>query len=77
MDSYLNFIKDTIEWNGTKIVFEIAQKSEKIEARFTHVGLAPNVECYDACSNAWGSYINGSPRSLIATGEGRPNQKES
>ena len=28
------------------------------------------------CSNAWGSYLNGSLRSLITTGKGRPNQKE-
>src|SRR6266446_548002 len=57
LESYLNFIKDTTEWNETNIVFEIARKGDKTEVRFTHVGLAPNVECYDACSNAWGSYI--------------------
>jgi hypothetical protein len=77
LDSYLNFIKDTTEWNGTKIVFEVARKGDKTEVRFTHVGLAPNVECYDACSNAWGSYINGSLRSLITTGKGQRNQAES
>jgi hypothetical protein len=33
-------------------------------------------ECYDPCSNAWGTYINGSLRSLIATGKGQPNWKE-
>jgi len=31
---------------------------------------------YGACSNAWGSYINGSLRSLITTGKGQPNEKE-
>jgi hypothetical protein len=77
LDSYLNFIKDKTEWNGTKIVFEVARKGGKTEVRFTHVGLAPDVECYDACSNAWGSYINGSLRSLITTGKGQPNQTES
>jgi hypothetical protein len=76
LDSYLNFIKDKTEWNGSKITFEIAKKGHKTEVRFTHVGLVPDHECYGACSNAWGGYINGSLRSLITTGKGQPNQKE-
>jgi hypothetical protein len=76
LDSYLNFIEDKKEWNGSKITFEIAKKGDKTEVRFTHVGLVPEHECYGACSNAWGSYINGSLRGLIAKGKGQPNPKE-
>jgi hypothetical protein len=65
LDSILNFVGDKSEWKGTKITFEIAKKGEKTEVRFTHVGLIPDHECYGACSNAWGSYINGSLRNLI------------
>lgn len=65
LDSSLNFVADKSEWKGTKITFEIARKGDKTEVRFTHVGLAPDHECYGACSNAWSSYINGSLRSLI------------
>ena len=68
-----NFIKDKTEWNGTDVVFEIAGKGDQTEVRFTHVGLVPEYECYDVCSNAWGNYITGSLRNLIATGEGQPN----
>ena len=75
LDSQLNFVNDKSEWNGTKITFEIAKKGDKTEVRFTHAGLVPDYECYGACSNAWGSYINGSLRSLITTGKGEPNQK--
>ena len=35
---------------------------------FTHVGLAPQVECYDTCSDAWTSLIQGSLKQLIETG---------
>jgi len=73
LDASLNFVKDKTEWNGTKIVFDIARKGDKTEVRFTHVGLASNFECYDACSDAWGSYITGSLRNLIETGAGDPN----
>ena len=76
LDSYLSFIEDKTEWNGTKVTFEIAKKGDKTEVRFTHIGLVPDHECYGACSNAWGSYINGNLRSLITTGKGQPNAKE-
>ncbi len=73
LDGYLNFVKDKTEWTGTEITFEISTKGSQTEVRFTHLGLVPESECFNACSSAWGSYINGSLRSLIATGKGRPN----
>jgi hypothetical protein len=76
LDSQLNFVNDKSEWNGTKITFEIAKRGSKTEVRFTHVGLVPEHECFNACSNAWSSYINGSLRSLITTSNGQPNRKE-
>jgi hypothetical protein len=76
VDGFLNFVEDKSEWKGTKITFEIARKGGKTEVRFTHVGLVPDHECFSLCSNAWGTYINGSLRSLITTGKGRPNAKE-
>ena len=76
LDSYLSFIADKTEWNGTRVTFEIARKGDETEVRFTHIGLAPADECFNACSNAWGFYITGSLRNLIATGKGEPNPKE-
>ncbi len=76
MDGYLSFVKDKTELNDSKITLEVYKKGDKTEVRFTHVGLIPEYECFDACSNAWGSYINGSLRSLITKGKGDPNKKE-
>lgn len=76
VDNSFDFTKDKSEWKGTDIIFEISKKGDKTEVRFTHRGLVPEYECFDVCSNAWGSYINGSLRSLIATGRGKPNPKE-
>ncbi len=76
LDSYLNFIEDKTEWNGSKITFEIAKKGRHTQVRFTHVGLVPEVECYDACTNAWGGYVNTSLRNLITKGKGQSNKKE-
>jgi hypothetical protein len=75
-DSQINFVRDTSEWDGTDIVFEIARKRDKTEIRFTHVGLVPTIECYDGCSGAWGFYVNESLCSFIANGKGEPNLDE-
>jgi hypothetical protein len=76
LDNHFNFTQDKTEWTGTQVMFEISKKDNKTEIRFTHLGLVPEYECFDVCSNAWGSYVNGSLRSLIATGKGKPNKKE-
>ncbi len=73
LDSHLAFLADKTEWNGTRVVFEIARKGGRTEIRFTHAGLAPGHECFELCSSAWGSYVGGSLRSLIETGKGAPN----
>ncbi len=70
-ESKLNFISDKSEWNGTKIVFEITEVNNKTQLRFTHRGLVSDIECYDACSNAWGMLIQQSLFSLITTGKGK------
>jgi hypothetical protein len=75
-DSKLTFIKDTSEWTGTSIVFDIDKQGDKTQLTFTHKGLVPEVECFGACSNAWGDYITKSLHSLITTGKGQPTQKE-
>src|SRR5262249_9776607 len=75
LENHLDFVEDTREWTGTEIVFDIARKGDKTEVVFTHIGLVPDYECYDVCSNAWGGYVNGSLRSLIATGAGAPIPK--
>jgi uncharacterized protein YndB with AHSA1/START domain len=76
LDNFFNFVKDKTEWKGTDVVFEIARKDGQTEVRFTHIGLVPAYECYDVCSDAWGSYITGSLRNLITTGKGQPNPME-
>ena len=70
-DSVINYVADKREWTGTKIVFEIAEAGGKTQLRFTHLGLKPDIECYDSCSNSWRQLIQQSLRSLISTGKGR------
>ena len=75
-DSNLNFVENRNEWTGTKIIFEISEKNNKTEVRFTHLGLVPQYECFDSCSNAWTDIIRNGLRSLITTGKGHATLEE-
>jgi hypothetical protein len=72
LSNSFSFIKDQSEWVGTDIVFDIAGEGDKTRLIFTHEGLVPDYECYEVCSDAWGSFISGSLRNLITTGKGQP-----
>jgi hypothetical protein len=74
VDSFLSFVEDKAEWNGTEIIFEVSTKDGQTEVRFTHQGLVPQFECFEACSGAWSFYMKESLRTFIETGEGAPNQ---
>jgi hypothetical protein len=73
MDNYFKFTNDKSEWKGTNIRFDISEKDNKTEIRFTHAGLVPEYECFEVCSNAWTQYVQQSLFSLITTGKGQPN----
>ena len=75
-DSSLNFVENKSEWTGTKIIFEISEKNDKTQIRFTHEGLVPTYECYGSCSNAWTDIIRNGLRGLIVNGKGEANLEE-
>jgi hypothetical protein len=75
-DCYLHWFADKKEWKGTQIVFEISAEGDSTSIQFTHVGLEPQVECYDNCVKGWDQYFKGSLAKLINEGKGLPQRKE-
>jgi hypothetical protein len=72
VDAHLTHAKAPSEWKGTDVRFDIARKGTKTELRFTHVGLVPELDCFEACSRGWGFYIGESLRGLVTSGKGKP-----
>ena len=70
LENHLSFVEDQSGWTGTSISFEIHGGADGTEVRFAHLGLLPEHECYEVCSDAWGSLMHHSLPSLINTGVG-------
>lgn len=75
-DCYLEWLTDKTEWTNTKMSFEISTKDNSTQINFTHIGLVPEVECYDMCVKGWDQYVKGSLLKLITEGEGQPQEKK-
>lgn len=76
VDNEFNFTKDKTEWINTKLIFNLSEEDGDTKIEFIHEGLVPEYECYKVCNDAWTSYIQGSLKNYIETGEGKPNGKE-
>jgi len=74
-DSHLSWIKDKQEWTNTKISFEIISKGTYTQLIFTHIGLVPEIECYNDCRKGWDQYIKNSLFKLLTSGKGQPDKK--
>ena len=73
-DCYLSFVNDRHEWTGTELLWELSDEKGKTKIDFTHVGLQPQVECYNDCEKGWNFYIKESLLKLLNENAGQPNK---
>ena len=71
-DCNLPWFKDKKEWSNTKVSFEISFENSTTKMDFTHIGLVPGVECYEACEKGWDGHVTNSLLSFINNGKGNP-----
>ena len=74
-DCFVPWFADKTEWTNTKMSFDISTQEDTTQVTFTHIGLVPEVECYDMCIKGWDQYVKGSLFKLITDGEGQPQKK--
>ena len=74
-ESKLDFLEKKDEWTGTKVIFDISTRDNKTELIFTHAGLLPEIECYNACAPAWSQYLRNKLLPLIISANGNTIKK--
>ena len=75
-DCYLHWLNDKKEWKGTEVVFDISEQNDMTKVNFTHIGLEPQVECYNDCVKGWDQYVKSSLVNFIMKGKGQPEMKK-
>ena len=60
------------DWVGTSIIFDLEPAGDGTELRFHHLGLNPDLECFEMCQNGWSHYLP-SLVDLVDRGAGFPN----
>lgn len=62
------------EWLGSKMAFEIISTPAGCDVRLEHIGLVPELHCYEVCEAGWNFFYLESLQALLDTGEGKPHQ---
>jgi uncharacterized protein YndB with AHSA1/START domain len=61
------------DWVGTTISFDLSRtEAGGTTLEFRHVGLVPQLACFEHCSNDWGRFLHSSLVSYLETGTGHP-----
>ncbi len=65
------------EWLNSKIKWQIKDlKNGETQIRFEHIGLTPELNCYDICHAGWTHFVASSLKQYLETGKGLPNLVE-
>ena len=72
IDCHMPWLSNIKEWNGTSVVWEISKSAEGTVVSMTHIGLVPEVECYNDCRKGWNYYFEQSLLKWITDGKGMP-----
>jgi hypothetical protein len=60
-----------MEWLGTTMEFDVVPEGTGTQLRFRHAGLTPQLDCFDACVDAWTQFMS-SIEVYASTGTGTP-----
>ncbi len=73
-DCNLHWLTDKKEWKGTQVVWEVAPVGAATEIVMTHIGLVPEVECFENCRKGWDFFVRESLFKLLTEKKGLPDK---
>jgi hypothetical protein len=68
----LHWLADKQEWKGTQVVWDIVPVGKATEIVMTHIGLVPEIECFENCKKGWTFFIGESLFKLLTEKKGLP-----
>ena len=73
IDGFQTWVKNPSEWKGTKIEWDIRkEKNGRVSIDLTHLGLVPEIECFDRCTRGWNWLMQESLSKFLTEGKGLP-----
>lgn len=61
------------EWLGSRLLFRIETAGNKVRVHLTHLGLSPELDCYEVCEAGWDHFFLHSLEKYLNTGKGAPH----
>lgn len=75
-DCNLHWLEDKKEWNDTRMQFDLSENGDGTTMSVTHLGLTPQLACYDNCKKGWDFYAGESLPKLITENTGKPDRRK-
>lgn len=72
VDSKQDWVKNSSEWTGTEIMWDISAKNDGAKITMTHHGLGPALECFEKCTGGWNWLTGESLSKLLQENVGKP-----
>lgn len=60
------------EWLNSEVNWNFIDNHGKTKISFVHIGLVPELNCFDVCKSGWDYFISTSLKNYLDTGEGNP-----
>ncbi len=61
------------EWLGSRILWQIREEPAGTIVKLDHIGLNPDLLCFDICLAGWDHFYTGSLKAYLDTGTGNPH----
>lgn len=61
------------EWLGSIMRYEISEIGDGSRVNLTHIGLHPELDCYDICEAGWDHFFLSSLKAYLDNGKGNPH----